>query len=374
MSERPMKFSNFVVREAILTDLQATTKEGAIREIVRSLHHAGVLAEADLESITQELLVREELGTTGIGQGVAVLDTRPLAVNRVIGTVARSRRGVEWDALDGEPVDVLFLLISPSSQPGNHLLCLEIIGWHVYRDERFVTRIRQAQTPEQVIALLDEADQVLAVFPSLDELKQLPLRAVVALAARCARRVQPFFKLPDDHPEKQRHVAAVERAIRTAEEFVRGIPVAAPDAAASAARSASLAYSAARVASLALWAAEAASKASDAEAASDAVQAAGRASGAVWDAAKAAGNAARAAGDAANAYNAWFTAAAASRSDFSQLCGLGLGRFPELGEPFDPSENGPLGPLWPEEKRGAAAHPQQEGGSSEMNGPEAGRA
>ena len=117
------------------------------------------------EHHARAVLVREELGTTGIGQGVAVLDTRPLAVNRVIGTVARSRRGVEWDALDGEPVDVLFLLISPSSQPGNHLLCLEIIGWHVYRDEHFVARIRQAQTPEQVIALLDEADRVLGRVP-----------------------------------------------------------------------------------------------------------------------------------------------------------------------------------------------------------------
>ncbi len=376
MSERPMKFSDFMVREAIFTDLQATTKEEAIREIVRSLHHAGALAEADLESITHTFLGREELGTTGVGQGVAVPETRHPAIKRVIGTIALSRRGVEWDAMDGEPVDVLFLLISPSSQPGNHLLCLEIIWWLVScGGERFVTRIRQAQTREQVIALLDEADQVLAVCPSQDELKQLPLRALVALAARCARRVQPFFTFPDDHPEKQRHVAAVELAIRTAEEFAKGIPVTAPDAAraaSDAAASASINYFAARVASLSLGAA---SKASDAAAASDAVQyAAGCASGAVWEAARAAWDAARAAGDARDVYHAWFTAAAASRSDFSHLRELALGRFPELGEPVDSSEDGPLGPLWPEEKRGAAAHPQEEGGSSEMNGPEAGRA
>ena len=96
-----MKFSDFVVREAILTDLQATTKEGAIREIVRSLHHAGALAEADLESITRGLLGREELGSTGIGQGMAFLgqgvalpETRHPAVDREIG----DRRG-EGNAL-----------------------------------------------------------------------------------------------------------------------------------------------------------------------------------------------------------------------------------------------------------------------------------
>jgi PTS system nitrogen regulatory IIA component len=366
-----MKFSDFVVHEAILTDLQATTKEGAFREIVRSLHRAGALAEADLESITRGLLDREELGSTGIGQGMAFLgqgvalpETRHPAVDRGIGTVARSRRGVEWDAWDGEAVDLLFLLISPRNQPGHFLRGMLIIKCHLH-DERFVTRLRQAETREQVIALLDEADQVLAVFPSQDELTQLPLRALVAYAARCARRVQPFFALSDDHPEKQRHVAAVERAIRIAEEFVRGIPVAASDA---------------------TEASDAASKASHA------------AAWPAWAATRAATGAARAAARAAARDSAWFTSftyyawsavedwciaaqatearaagAAAARSDFDQLRRLGLGQFPELGEPIDPSEDGPLGPLWPEEKRGAAAHPQ-ESGSSEMNGPEAGRA
>ena len=136
----------------------AGSKEEAIREIVRSLHHAGALAEADLESITRMVLAREELGTTGAGQGVAIPETRHPAIKRVIGTIALSRRGVEWDAMDGEPVDVLFLLISPPRQPGNHLRALEIVGW-LYRNERFRDRLRQAVTREQVIALLDEADQ-----------------------------------------------------------------------------------------------------------------------------------------------------------------------------------------------------------------------
>jgi mannitol/fructose-specific phosphotransferase system IIA component (Ntr-type) len=153
-----MKFSDFMVREAILTDLQATTKQEAMREVVRSLHHASALAEADLESIERELLAREELGTTGIGLGVAVLDPRPPVIDRIIGTIALSRRGIEWDAIDGEPVDVVFLLISPQSQPGSHLRCLETIGRSLKYD-RFTNRLRQAETREQVIALLDEADQ-----------------------------------------------------------------------------------------------------------------------------------------------------------------------------------------------------------------------
>jgi PTS system nitrogen regulatory IIA component len=156
--EARMKLSDFIIRDAIITDLQATTKEEAIREIVKSLHDAGYLAEADLESVAKAILNREELGSTGIGQGVAVPHTRHAKVNRLLGTVALSRRGVEFAALDGEPVEILFLLISPPNQPGDHLRALENISRHL-KDEKFVSFLRQARTREQVIDLLDEADQ-----------------------------------------------------------------------------------------------------------------------------------------------------------------------------------------------------------------------
>jgi mannitol/fructose-specific phosphotransferase system IIA component (Ntr-type) len=153
-----MKLSDFVAREAILVDLQATSKEPAIREIVRSLVDAGRLAEGDLEGVARAILNREELGSTGIGQGVAVPHTRHPKVDRLIGTVALSRKGVDFAALDGEPVDILFLLVSPPNQPGDHLRALENISRHL-KDERFVSFLRQAKTRENVLELLDEADQ-----------------------------------------------------------------------------------------------------------------------------------------------------------------------------------------------------------------------
>jgi PTS system nitrogen regulatory IIA component len=153
-----MKLSDFVIPEAILVDLRATGKADAIREIVRSLCQAGRLAEGDLDSVARAILGREELGSTGIGQGVAVPHTRHPTVNRLIGTVALSRHGVNFAALDGEPVDILFLLISPPNQPGDHLRALENISRHL-KDERFVSFLRQAKTRESVIELLEEADQ-----------------------------------------------------------------------------------------------------------------------------------------------------------------------------------------------------------------------
>jgi len=156
--EGRMKLSDFVVREAILVDLKATGKEEAIREIVRSLLDPGKLAEADLEGVARAILNREELGSTGIGQGVAVPHTRHPKVDRLIGTVALSKQGVDFAALDGEPVDILFLLVSPPNQPGDHLRALENISRHL-KDERFVNFLRQSKTREQVVELLDEADQ-----------------------------------------------------------------------------------------------------------------------------------------------------------------------------------------------------------------------
>jgi len=153
-----MKLLDFVVREAILVDLQAIGKEEAIREMIGSLHRAGRLADNDTESVIRAILSREELGSTGIGQGVAVPHTRHPTLQKLVGTVALSRRGVDFAALDGEPVDIFFLLVSPQNQPGDHLRALENISRHL-KDERFVNFLRQAQTRENVIDVLEEADQ-----------------------------------------------------------------------------------------------------------------------------------------------------------------------------------------------------------------------
>lgn len=152
-----MKLADFVVNEAILVDLEATTKEAAIREIVESLRASGQIGAVEQESIVRAIMNREELGSTGIGQGVAVPHTRHPSVERLMGTVALSRRGVQFAALDGDPVDILFLLVSPPDRPGDHLRALENISRHL-KDERFVSFLRQARTREAVIDVLDEVD------------------------------------------------------------------------------------------------------------------------------------------------------------------------------------------------------------------------
>lgn len=153
-----MKLSDFVVKDAIRTELAAQGKEEAIREIVGGLHDAGAIKSDDVDGVIRAILNREELGSTGIGQGVAVPHTRHPSATRLVGTVAISRSGVEFAALDGEPVDIFFLLISPPNQPGDHLRALENISRHL-KDENFVSFLRQARTPAQVWELIQEADK-----------------------------------------------------------------------------------------------------------------------------------------------------------------------------------------------------------------------
>jgi len=149
--------SDFVVREAILPELPATNKEGVIRAMVESLRAAGQFRGADLEDIIRAILKREFLGSTGIGRGVAIPHTKHNSVERLIGTVAISTKGIAFDSLDGEPVHVFVLLISPQDRPGDHLRALENVSRSL-RDDNFLRALRAATTREEILALLDRAE------------------------------------------------------------------------------------------------------------------------------------------------------------------------------------------------------------------------
>ena len=152
-----MKFADFVVREAVIADLKADTKEEVIRTMVKSLLEAGKVAGDEFEGIIKAIMKREELGSTGIGRGVAVPHTKHPSVKKLIGAVAVSREGVDFDSLDGEKVHLFFMLISPPDRPGDHLRALENVSRQL-RDDQFCKFLKQAKTPAEILQLLDEAD------------------------------------------------------------------------------------------------------------------------------------------------------------------------------------------------------------------------
>jgi fructose-specific phosphotransferase system IIA component len=152
-----MKFSDFVSRDAVRANLAADDKESVIREIAKSLLEAKKIAPSEFESIIKAIMKREELGSTGIGRGVAVPHTKHPSVERLVGTVAVSSEGVDFDSLDGERVQLFFMLISPPDRPGDHLRALENVSRQL-RDDSFCRFLKQATTKEDILQLLDEAD------------------------------------------------------------------------------------------------------------------------------------------------------------------------------------------------------------------------
>jgi len=152
-----MKFADFVLNDAVRAEIKATDKQGVIREMVQSILDAGGVKKEDYEGIVKAIVKREELGSTGIGRGIAVPHTKHPSVKRLVGCVAVSGDGIDFDSLDCEKVQLFFLLVSPPDCPGDHLRALEHITRQL-KDDTFCRFLKQSKTKEDILSLLEEAD------------------------------------------------------------------------------------------------------------------------------------------------------------------------------------------------------------------------
>jgi PTS system fructose-specific IIA component/PTS system nitrogen regulatory IIA component len=152
-----MKFSDFISITSIRADLSSDEKPAVIRELVESLAGSGAVKSADVDGIVAAIMKREELGSTGIGRGVAVPHTKHASVEKLVGTVGVSVEGVDFNSLDGDKVQLFFLLISPPDRPGDHLRALENISRQL-RDDTFCRFLKQARSANDIQQLLAEAD------------------------------------------------------------------------------------------------------------------------------------------------------------------------------------------------------------------------
>lgn len=145
---------NFLVRDALVPSLAATTKEGAIRELVTALQHAGYFKPQVVDTVVNEVLRREGLGSTGIGRGVAIPHSKHDGLPRLIGTLGLSKAGIPFDSIDEQDVRLVFLLVSRPDQPGPHLHALETIV-RISESDEFLNRLLACQTRDQMWALIE---------------------------------------------------------------------------------------------------------------------------------------------------------------------------------------------------------------------------
>ncbi len=153
-----MKFEQFVSFEATIPQLQARDRDGAIAELVSALVVAGKISAESAKDVTKAVIKREDEASTGMGKGVAVPHVKHSAVKKVVAAVGHSGTGIDFAALDEQPVYSVILLISPLDNPDKHLQAMEHIFRHLQK-ERFRKFLRQSRAPEELQDLLREADE-----------------------------------------------------------------------------------------------------------------------------------------------------------------------------------------------------------------------
>ena len=152
-----MKFTDFVCFEAVIAELGSKDRDGVINELVDALDKAGRLGKGNADKITRAVIKRENEASTGMGKGIAVPHVKHKAAREVVAAVGQSGKGVDFSALDKQPVYSVILLVSPADDPEKHLQAMEKIFRHL-QQEKFRKFLRQSQTAAQIEDLLKEAD------------------------------------------------------------------------------------------------------------------------------------------------------------------------------------------------------------------------
>ncbi len=153
-----MKITDFLSTKAILTDIKSTKKEDVIQNLVDALIASSDLDKHCKNKFIEALMLRESLGSTAIGQGVAIPHAKCDCVDKLIAAFGLSKKGVDFDSLDGEPAYIFFLLVAPQDSAGPHLKALARIS-RLLKDKYFRDSLRACEDSNSVINIISQEDE-----------------------------------------------------------------------------------------------------------------------------------------------------------------------------------------------------------------------
>jgi len=153
-----MQIMDFLSKKAIITDIKSAKKEDVIKELVDILIGAGDIEKRHRNKLIDGLMNRESLGSTAIGQGIAIPHTKCDCVEKLVAAFGLSKKGVDFDSLDGELAYIFFLLVAPQDSAGPHLKALARIS-RLLKDKYFRDSLRAASDEKAVIKIITEEDQ-----------------------------------------------------------------------------------------------------------------------------------------------------------------------------------------------------------------------
>ncbi len=150
-----MKITDFLDPGMAIPNLQGRSKTDVIEEMAQWLNRS--LPDLDAKKLVQVLLEREKIGSTAIGEGVAIPHGKVAGIDKVHGVFARSSEGVDFDSVDGYPTHLFFLLIAPENSPGDHLKALARIS-RLLQTADFRARLMQASSAAEIFRAIQEED------------------------------------------------------------------------------------------------------------------------------------------------------------------------------------------------------------------------
>ena len=152
-----MKTSDFLCAKAVSSDLTSTTKSDVIAELVGLLVNAGAIDKKHRKKVLEVLMAREALGSTAIGQGIAIPHGNCDCIKKLVGCLGVSRQGIQFDSLDGEPAYIFFLVIAPVDSAGPHLKALARIS-RLLNDKYIRESLKTAQYDKSRLAIVQQED------------------------------------------------------------------------------------------------------------------------------------------------------------------------------------------------------------------------
>ena len=151
-----MNFTEILKRDFILDELEARNQHDVLAELVGVFAKGGV--RFDPEAMLQVLLERERLGSTGIGDGIAIPHGKLQGLDEILLSFGRSSEGIDFDAMDGKPVHLFFLLMAPENSAGLHLKILAKIS-RMLKDPALRNNLLQAKSKEKIWRIIEEQEQ-----------------------------------------------------------------------------------------------------------------------------------------------------------------------------------------------------------------------
>lgn len=151
-----MKIQDLLNKKVMLLDLQATTKEAAIDEMINSLVDNGVVTDFDV--FKAGIMAREAQTSTGLGDGIAMPHSKNAAVKEATVLFAKSNKGVDYESLDGQPTDLFFMIAAPEGANDTHLAALAELSKYLMQDD-FADRLRKVTSPDEVIAAFNTGEE-----------------------------------------------------------------------------------------------------------------------------------------------------------------------------------------------------------------------